>query len=354
MTEPSSSSGTDAETDDSDGDDDDVTQKVRGLKYSTCLQPCDPEYAASELSMAPAEGQTPLDIMMDVNAELLAFPSKFPLGRGGMTDDRQVKLTPRKYFVQRLVNKDKRFASDVNYLFFGQFVTEQKQICDNISVAMRQTTGRVSAGDVSDAEQVRQLIQRNNAYSFLQNVRGSPAYFQRAVKELIAMIAQLGCPHFFLTLSAADMSWPELFRIISQCNTGQSLSDAEINSMTYEQKASMIRTDPVVAARHFDYRLQAFFKHMLKHASILGKMQYFFYRIEFQMRGSPHCHVILWCSDGPDMNTASDDEILNFFNDKITGSLPDDDEDLLALVNRVQRHSHSVACKKNKTGSCRF
>ena len=72
------------------------------------------------------------------------------------------------------------------------------------------------------------------------------------------------------------------------------------------------------------------------------------------MRGSPHCHAILWCADGPDMNTASDDEILKFFSDKITGSLPDDNEDLLALVNRVQRHSHSVACKKNKTGSCRF
>ena len=173
--EPSSTRSTDVETEDSDGDDDDLTQKVRGLKYSTCLQPCNPEYAASELSMAPAEGQTPLDIMMDVNAELLAFPSKFPVGRGGMTDDRQVKLTPRKYFVQRLVNKDKRFASDVNYLFFGQFVTEQKQIRDNISVAMRQTAGRVSARDVSDTEHVRQLIQRNNAYNFLQNVRGSLA-----------------------------------------------------------------------------------------------------------------------------------------------------------------------------------
>jgi len=109
------------------------------------------------------------------------------------------------------------------------------------------------------------------------------------------MIAQLGCLHFFLTLSAADMSWPELFRIISQCNTGQSVSDAEINNMTYEQKASMIRTDPVVAARHFDYRLQAFFKHMLKHASILGNMHNYFlsYRVSDARESTLSCYSLV-------------------------------------------------------------
>jgi hypothetical protein len=93
------------------------------------------------------------------------------------------------------------------------------------------------------------------------------------------MIAQLGCPHFFLTLSAADMSWPELFRIIHKQN------DYDIGNLTYEQKVSMIRNDPILAARHFDHRLQAFFTYILGNASVLGKLKYYFYRIEFQMRG---------------------------------------------------------------------
>jgi len=72
-----------------------------------------------------------------------------------------------------------------------------KQIRDNITVAMRKTAGRMSASVVSDAEQLRQLMRNDNAYQFLQKVRGSPAYFQRAVRELIAMVTQIGRLQFF-------------------------------------------------------------------------------------------------------------------------------------------------------------
>ena len=61
--EPSSSSETDTEHDA-------VEKKVQGLKFSTCLQPTVPEYSATELCIAPAEGQTPLDVMLDKNAEV--------------------------------------------------------------------------------------------------------------------------------------------------------------------------------------------------------------------------------------------------------------------------------------------
>lgn len=248
-----------------------------------------------------------------------------------------------------MLNKDKRFANDANYIFYAQYLTEQKQLRDDITVALRQSVGHLSARDAADCAQLRQLFQRESAFSFLQNIRGTPAYFQRAVRELIAMVAQFRCPHFFLTLSAADMSWPELLRIIAEQTTGKVLSDNEINELTYEQKASMIRNDPASAARHFDYRLQAFFTNMLRHASILGQLKYYFYRIEFQMRGSPHCHAILWYADGPEMKASTDEAILEFFNDKITAELPGDNDELNTLVNRVQRHTHSVACRKKKT-----
>jgi len=96
----------------------------------------------------------------------------------------------------------------------------------------------MSVSAVSDAEQLRQLIRHDSAYQFLQNIRGTPAYFQRAIKELIAMTMQIGCPHFFLTLSAADMSWPELFHVITKQN-GRSLSDDDIQVQSYEEKATI-------------------------------------------------------------------------------------------------------------------
>ena len=148
------------------------------VKFSTCLQPSDLQYAATALYVTPAEGQTPLDFILDTNAEVLAFPGKFPYGKGGWTDDRDTPITLKKYFIQRLLNRNKRFASDASYLLFAQYVTEMKQIRDNITVAMRMTAGRLSARTVSAADQLRQLIGRDSAYQFLQNVCSSPAFYQ--------------------------------------------------------------------------------------------------------------------------------------------------------------------------------
>ena len=77
-----------SESDNNSNDAYDVARKVRGLKFSTCLQLTDPQYAATVLCLAPAEGQTPLDLMLHTNAELLASLGKFPFGTGGLTDER--------------------------------------------------------------------------------------------------------------------------------------------------------------------------------------------------------------------------------------------------------------------------
>ena len=132
-------------------------------------------------------------------------------------------------------------------------------------------------------DRLRQLIKSDSAYQFLQNVHGSLAYFQRAVRELIATVAQIGCPQFFVTLSAADMSWPEMFQIIGQ-QSGCQMTDDDISTLSYEEKSTMLHNDPVLAARHFDHRHKAFF------------------RIKILLRGSPHAHCLIWMADGPDMS----------------------------------------------------
>ena len=88
----------------SNNDDDNVMTKVRGLKFSTCLQPSDPQYCATELRVTPAEGQMPLDSTLDTDAEVLALNGKFPHDTGGLMDEQEVTLTPEKYFIQRLLN----------------------------------------------------------------------------------------------------------------------------------------------------------------------------------------------------------------------------------------------------------
>jgi len=72
-------------------------------------------------------------------------------------------------------------------LLTAQYAVESKQVTDDA----------LSTGHKGD--------DRDDAYHFLKNVRGSPAYFQKVMYDVLGMIRQLGLPTLFLTLSTADM-----------------------------------------------------------------------------------------------------------------------------------------------------
>ena len=90
--------------------------------------------------------------------------------------------TPRKYFNQRILDVDGRFAKDIEYLFVAQYTVEAKQIRDDASNfvirqrhGMKGTGQRINAGIAQNADRIHQLIQKDYAFKFMKNVRGSPA-----------------------------------------------------------------------------------------------------------------------------------------------------------------------------------
>ena len=169
------------------------------------------ESPESTLCIAPAEGERPLNIMTDLNFEVMSNPDKFPYGTGTFSSDRPRKLTYRKYFNQRLMDVDGRFARDLDYLFVTQYVVEAKQIQDDgNSFAMRQKPSRqFTAAQALNQTLLNQFVRKDKAYSFMKNIRGSPPYYQHTFHDLLAMIRQLGTPTWFFTLSAADLKWPD-------------------------------------------------------------------------------------------------------------------------------------------------
>ena len=68
------------------------------------------EHPEAIISVAPAERQRPLSIMTDPNFEAMFDPDKFCLGSGTFSTERPRKLTYRRYFNQRLLDVDGRFA----------------------------------------------------------------------------------------------------------------------------------------------------------------------------------------------------------------------------------------------------
>ena len=45
-------------------------------------------------------------------------------------------------------------------------------------------------------------------------MRGSPAYWQNEMYDVLAMLRSLSIPTRFLTLSAADLHWPEMIQAV--------------------------------------------------------------------------------------------------------------------------------------------
>ena len=342
-------------TEDNQGDDENIPElnEERGYPLDTCLQPV--ELKGNEIfSIAPAEGNRPLSLFTDQNAEVLSFPTLFPKGQFGFNTNRHTKLHFRKYLNARLLNIDTRFANNIDYIFFMQFWAEKKQILDNVHVVLRksQNCESVTAGLLRSSETLKTFIAKDMAYTIFKNIRGSPAYWQRTLYDLLGMVRQLGTFTWFLTLSSADLRWTDTIRIIAQ-QYGVTLSDEDIDKLTWEQRSKWIRNNPVTAARHFDYKVQQFFKIIIQKNKVLGNVSDFFIRTEFQQRGSPHVHCVLWVKDAPVIGEASDEDVCSFIDNNVHCTLPSNDDQLYTLVSTLQKHSHRRTCRK-KGRFCRF
>ena len=146
----------------------------------------------------------------------------------------------------------------------------------------------------------------------------------------------------------------ELPSIISKLK-GLDLSEEEITEMDYFTRCELLNSNPVLLARHFQYRVEVFFKIIIVDGP-LGKVKYHAIRVEFQVRGSPHVHSFLWVIGAPILTKETKEEYICFVDQVIKASLPDLNENpkLYDLVRTYQVHSHSKSCRKYKNVKCRY
>ena len=115
----------------------------------------------------------------------------------------------------------------------------------------------------------------------------------------------------------------------------------------------MLNNKPVLVARHFQYKVEVFFKDIILDGT-LGKTKYYAIRIEFQERGNPHVHSFIWILDPPNIQ----DEVayISFIERTINAQLPDpqNDSELSELVKTYQVHARSRTCCKYNKNECRF
>nr|XP_043868972.1 uncharacterized protein LOC122758736 [Solea senegalensis] len=328
----------------------------------TCLMPVDigqealDQYFEGVLNVAPAEGNNPVKLLSNRENEAKCFPVLFPHGHSVFHDNREQRLTLSRYFNNRILHADGRFAQNVEYIFFAQYMSELEQVVSNVSIALRKGKGSHVPKRVRDVvnneESLRKLLEFDDGYRFLKPIRGTPSFWQAAQRDLLACVRQLGVPTWFCSFSAADMRWTNLLgSILKQEGREQPAEELE-----WADKCELLRRNPVTAARMFDFRWHCFLREVLMSPSNpIGKIKDYFYRVEFQQRGSPHVHCLFWIENAPLIDKNTDEEVVEFIDKYVTCELPSDDDTLLDIVSSVQMHSkrHSKTCKKKNT-VCRF
>ena len=141
--------------------------------------------------------------------------------------------------------------------------------------------------------------------------------------EVVAMVKQLGIPTWFMTLSCADLRWPELFQIIARTQ-GLNLTDEQLEALSYNERCSMLNLNPVIVAKHFQFRVETFFTEiLLTKANPIGKIVHYVLRVKFQMRGSLHLHALIWTSDCPKLTHGTKEEYISFIDAHLHAYLPD-------------------------------
>ena len=166
------------------------------------------------------------------------------------------------------------------------------------------------------------------------------------------MIRQLSLPTWFMSLSAADTRWTDLLKMLAKLNDGIYYSEKELENLSWQEKTKLVQKDPVTCSRYFDHRVQEFLNTVLKSScEPIGKLLDYFYRVEFQQRGSPHIHMLVWIENAPTLETNSEREIVQFVDKYLTCNT--DNEKTANLVG-LQSHKHSRTCRKKGKPICRF
>ena len=312
------------------------------------------------ITFAPGEGNHPVSFFQDKDCEELSFPTVYCGERFNPTNKDTKKLIS---YADRckweLRAFDGRARTNIPQLFFKLRKLQMKQVIDKGQFAMNrvQTKGRkYTAKDVRRDSDQQEIAKLDEGYRIFKSLRNSPPYLQAASKDIFAMVRQLSVPTWFISLSAADTKWKSLIRSLGLLiDKKDYIEMLDNDTMPYELVTRLVREDPVTCARFFDHRVKRFINDVvLSPHDPIHRIVDFVYRIEFQHRGSPHIHALLWAKNAPDIQTSSKEEIEQFVDRYVSVSLDVDEETLKYIM--YQKHKHSNSCKKRKKKKtiCRF
>ena len=308
----------------------------------------------------------------------MAFPSLYPNGVGDPFDSRARKVGLKEYGAHMLRLKNRRFGQHprFRFLLFNMYMRGQA------NNRARWTVDNDEHLDKMSLEQLQERLQESE--SLLSKVvrsgaslLGTRPFWRSRGADLEAHARGIrDASPVFVTFSCADMQWDDLQRHLPRYDEWRNGNARERTKIVWEN----VQKNPHIVAEWLDIRFCHFLKIVLK-----PHLRYddYWYRFEWQHRGSGHIHGLLWIKDAPKMDMSTEElraAFAAFWDSKITAfnpnstrcsdgrnpaSLPyravqNTEDQFAGFLNCFQQHNNcpGPACtrkhKETQEKSCRF
>lgn len=220
----------------------------------------------------------------------MVFPALFPHGTGDPTcKGRRHEVTLTEGFKHLIryadISSDGqqrwRFASHPRFPYWALNMKQRHQLLSQAKVYLYQNPRdahltieelRSMVGQLR-GEQLMKRIQR-----YAAKLPGTHQYWFQRYLELRSLLEQKGAATFFWTVSSADTYWPDLHALMPHLHTEQ---------LTHQMRIQAVIGNPHLTDWYFCNRLKDFVNHWL--LQVLD-VEWFWYRYEYQARGSTHAH----------------------------------------------------------------
>lgn len=302
------------------------------------------------LEIAPAQNRVPLSIIYDEHAEELSFPDIY-LGQPRVFNP-EVRVTPFMMATSEIRRRDRRGVKPHHLLYVAMKILRLR-VSEGLQCTFRcMATASITRAMLCDREFLEQCIDRN--LSFLKSIPNSVQYWQQRKRDLFAMIRQLGKPTMFLTLSASETRWSHLLKTLHKLSGS---NNNDVNDVMLQlsalQRATLVNEDPVTCCAYFNKLVDVIMQLLQSpRYSPFGKYHVveYFKRIEFQHRGSPHAHILLWLANDPQEDISENMPATVQLIDNLCSISSEDLPDCYG--NQV--HKHTFTCYKRNENRCRF
>ena len=176
-----------------------------------------------------------------------------------------------------------------------------------------------------------------NLSTIFQQIRGTKQFWFLRSSNLKCMLRVYGSPTLFLTFSCAEYQSPDIIGYLRKVPDSYPIG-------------RLCCEDPISVSLKFSSKFHHFFNTVILKGCVLGTVSHYFVKKEYQARGAPHYHMVLWIEGAPTIGKDTPEKVTRWIQERISCRIPDEESnpELYQLVTRYQMHKCSSYCRRTK------